>query len=212
MSSHHIIREAQEPALFIWQAEELAQEELAQLLEWSPTLITREESLDAVLEQGIKVDAVVCTPEKEAEINKRAAAQSHIQFIPAASTEEVLSAALLHLQQQGQQAINLLASAPTAEAYLLPALAAQRLLPNVVVLTGREKWALYRNGSFTKWLPAQEEVRIQGAQAGLCFRSGGFIHDLQEAVPDTQQKLRTAVSGTKSIQANGPFWVAEQLS
>lgn len=212
MSSHHIVREAQEPALLLWEAGSLAGEQLAQLLEWSPTILTREESLDAVLEQEIKVDAVVCTPGQEADIRRKAAVQSHVQLIPAASAEEVLSAALRHLAKQGQQAINIIAATATAETYLLPALARQTLLPVVVLLCGREKWALHRNGSFTKWLPAKEKVWVQATQPGLPITSKGFASDLQEVISKKQELLHTLESGTKKIWASGPFWVGEQLS
>ncbi|RZK41505.1 MAG: thiamine pyrophosphokinase, partial [Pedobacter sp.] len=39
MSSHHIVREKQEPALYIHQLGNFDEEKLGQLLEWSPTVL-----------------------------------------------------------------------------------------------------------------------------------------------------------------------------
>ncbi|MFD2144372.1 hypothetical protein [Mucilaginibacter antarcticus] len=39
MSSHHIVREKQEPALLVLGLDGFDEEQLGQLLEWSPTLM-----------------------------------------------------------------------------------------------------------------------------------------------------------------------------
>lgn len=212
MSSHHIVREAQEPALLIWDAESLESEHLAQLLEWSPTLIAKEDTLETILALGIKVDAVVCTPQKRKELEGMISLQSNIQLIPAASPEKRLEAVLRHLASQGQQAINVCATPSSAEKSILPALAEQAFLPNVVVLAGPEKWALYRNGRFTKWLPAQEAINVQGARPGLRFCSSGFASDMQDVPIAHRQLMQATEDGTKTITANGSFWIAELLS
>ncbi|CAM3847986.1 thiamine diphosphokinase [Aquirufa aurantiipilula] len=56
MSSHHIIRDKQEPALIIANGEACSLELLEQLLEWSPTVIVLDGALERVVELGIKVD------------------------------------------------------------------------------------------------------------------------------------------------------------
>ena len=59
MSSHHIIREKQEPALYIHQLGTFNEEYLGQLLEWSPTLIVNDSVYEKAISMGLKVDAVV---------------------------------------------------------------------------------------------------------------------------------------------------------
>jgi thiamine pyrophosphokinase len=56
MSSHHIIRDKQEPALIIANGEACSTEILDQLLEWSPTVIVLDGALERVISLGIKVD------------------------------------------------------------------------------------------------------------------------------------------------------------
>ena len=59
MSSHHIVREKQEPALLIMSLDGFESENLGQILEWSPTLIVNEEIYELVDSMGIKIDAVL---------------------------------------------------------------------------------------------------------------------------------------------------------
>ena len=57
MSSHHFVKEGQEPALFILDPVDF---ELAgPFLEWAPFVIVSENALDQVLHWGIKIDGVL---------------------------------------------------------------------------------------------------------------------------------------------------------
>ena len=56
MSSHHIVKEKQEPALIIANGESCSEELLGQLLEWSPFVIALDKAIFRVMELGIKVD------------------------------------------------------------------------------------------------------------------------------------------------------------
>lgn len=58
MSSHHIVRENQEPALVVADFHALDSEQLGQLLEWSPMIVTDAANVDFLLAEGIKVDIV----------------------------------------------------------------------------------------------------------------------------------------------------------
>src|SRR5688572_9528047 len=59
MSSHHIVREKQEPALYIHHLGTFDEEYLGQLLEWSPTLIVNASVYEKALSLGLKIDVVV---------------------------------------------------------------------------------------------------------------------------------------------------------
>jgi thiamine pyrophosphokinase len=59
MSSHHIVREGQEPALIIANGEACSNELLGQLLEWSPFVVVLDGAISRVLELGIKVDVLL---------------------------------------------------------------------------------------------------------------------------------------------------------
>jgi thiamine pyrophosphokinase len=59
MSSHHIVREKQEPALLIANGEACSSELLGQLLEWSPFIVVLDGAVKRVMELGIKFDVVL---------------------------------------------------------------------------------------------------------------------------------------------------------
>jgi len=59
MSSHHIVRDDQEPALIIANGESCSSELLGQLLEWSPIVIVLDSAITRVVELGIKVDVLL---------------------------------------------------------------------------------------------------------------------------------------------------------
>src|SRR5690554_457738 len=59
MSSHHIVRDDQEPALIIANGAACSNELLNQLLEWSPLVVVLDSAIDRVLELGIKVDVLI---------------------------------------------------------------------------------------------------------------------------------------------------------
>jgi thiamine pyrophosphokinase len=59
MSSHHIIRDDQEPALIIANGEECNSEILGELLEWSPFVVVLDGAIQRVLDRGIKVDVLL---------------------------------------------------------------------------------------------------------------------------------------------------------
>ncbi len=59
MSSHHIVRDDQEPALIIANGAECSPELMGQLLEWSPFVIVLDSAMQRVAELGIKVDVLL---------------------------------------------------------------------------------------------------------------------------------------------------------
>ena len=59
MSSHHIVRDDQEPALIIANGAACNIELLGQLLEWSPLVIVLDSAMERVLDLGIKVDVLL---------------------------------------------------------------------------------------------------------------------------------------------------------
>ncbi|MDZ4758130.1 MAG: thiamine diphosphokinase [Bacteroidota bacterium] len=59
MSSHHVVRDKQEPALIIANGEACSADLLGQLLEWNPFVLVLDGAIDRVLDMGINPDAVL---------------------------------------------------------------------------------------------------------------------------------------------------------
>ena len=59
MSSHHIVRDDQEPALIIANGASCSKELLGQLLEWSPFIIVLDSAIERVMKMDLKVDVLL---------------------------------------------------------------------------------------------------------------------------------------------------------
>jgi thiamine pyrophosphokinase len=59
MSSHHIVRDDQEPALIIANGAECSKELMGQLLEWSPFVVVLDSAIERVMQLDIKVDVLL---------------------------------------------------------------------------------------------------------------------------------------------------------
>lgn len=59
MSSHHIVKDNQEPALIIANGEACSITLMNQLLEWSPYVVVLDSAIERVLELGIKIDVLL---------------------------------------------------------------------------------------------------------------------------------------------------------
>jgi thiamine pyrophosphokinase len=144
MSSHHIVKEKQEPALIVADINALDTEYLGQLLEWAPTIVANESSAGHLAEQGLNIDIVV-TPHKAfiQQDNVTLIYQGQLPFI---------DTALSFLIEQGYPAANILSSNLTLTD-LLPYLD----LINIVVFQEGKKTYAIKSG-FNKWAAADELI------------------------------------------------------
>lgn len=81
MSSHHIVRDDQEPALIIANGEACSMELLNQLLEWNPLVIVLDSAIERVLELGIKVDVLIGDFDRNFDYNYYKNSQFPIEII-----------------------------------------------------------------------------------------------------------------------------------
>jgi len=152
LSSHHIVREKQEPALIVEDLNEFNEELLGQLLEWVPTLITNVSSMPMLLAKGINIDILVSN-------TTTFPAQNDIIIIP--KTDSFLKTALNHLVNTGYSAVNILPKEIPFD--LLYSFSGSI---NIVVLQQHKRIFAIKSG-YRKWKPANESVELYGTAAGL---------------------------------------------
>ncbi len=109
MSSHHIVRDAQEPALVIAGDFPLAHTEA--LLEWSPVVVVLEHCLAEVLTWEIKIDVVVGSFEQISFLTQQLEHQFPVEIIP--DENDALKAALTYLYTHQHRAANIIGQMPT---------------------------------------------------------------------------------------------------
>jgi|GEM_PF-717756 len=153
MSSHHIVKEGQEPALIVADWQEVDEAVLGELLEWSPVVVVPSEHADELIARQTKVDIAIG---REA----LAFTQDTIQFIQ--TTAPFVDTAIRHLATKGHTAAYL-TSSDTAPQSLLA------YVPDIVVTLFSEGMRYYpvRSG-FTKWQPAGESIYISPDEEVVC--------------------------------------------
>jgi len=145
MSSHHIVREKQEPALLIMSLEGFDNENLGQILEWSPTVIVHEDIYELANALAFKIDAVLSP-------NPNFQAQESTRIILTGS--DPLEDALKYLTGENYSAVNIIAKDFALKDY---AVYADDI--DLVVFVRDRKIFPVRSG-FSKWLPAGEEIQV----------------------------------------------------
>lgn len=109
MSSHHIVRDDQEPALIIANGAECSNELLGQLLEWSPLVIVLDSAIERVLDLGIKVDVLLGDFDRGFDAEHYREKQYPIEIVHTPDQEKTdLEKAFDYLVEKGHKAANVI--------------------------------------------------------------------------------------------------------
>lgn len=107
MSSHHIVRDDQEPALIIANGAPCSSELLGQLLEWSPLVIVLDSAIERVMQLGIKVDVLLGDFDRGFDTKKYEDLQYPIEIVYAPDQEKTdLEKAFDYLVERKIPAVN----------------------------------------------------------------------------------------------------------
>jgi thiamine pyrophosphokinase len=109
MSSHHVVREKQEPALLIANGEACQPELLGQLLEWSPTVVVLDSAIWRVLDLGIKVDVLLGDFDRDLDMDTIRAQQYPLDVVHAPDQNKTdLQKGIEYLIGRGYPAVNVI--------------------------------------------------------------------------------------------------------
>ena len=107
MSSHHIIRDQQEPALIIANGESCSFELMGELLEWSPLVVVLDSAIQRVLDLNIKVDVLLGDFDRDFDAEKIREQQYPIEIIHTPDQDKTdLEKAFDYLIGRGFPAVN----------------------------------------------------------------------------------------------------------
>lgn len=157
MSSHHIVRDDQEPALIIANGEMCSSELLGQLLEWSPLVIVLDSAIERVLELGIKVDVLLGDFDRGFDAKYYKEKQYPIEIVYTPNQDKTdLEKAFDYLIEKGHKATNVIwATGKRADHTItnLTNIVAYRNTLKIVILDDHSKVFLLQN-QFEKWYTA----------------------------------------------------------
>jgi thiamine pyrophosphokinase len=188
MSSHHIVREKQEPALLILDLADFDEEYLGQLLEWSPTILVTDETAEKLYSLGIKFDVLLTQTESTF-------LQESLRVIKV--EEDALKTGLQFLISEKYPAVNIIAGKRSMADFLV--FADQITL---VVFSNNRKIYPVSSG-FSKWKAAGEMIYIDKIPADLA-QSG-----LEQINPN---QFKTKADSFFTLNFAQPFlFIAEEI-
>lgn len=163
MSSHHIVRDDQEPALIIANGASCSEELIGQLLEWSPLVIVLDSAMDRVLELGIKIDVLLgdfdCDFNPEIYLEK----QYPLEIVHTPNQDKTdLDKAFDYLIAKGHKAVNVIwATGKRADHTItnITNIVAYRNQLKIVVLDDHSKVFLLQK-KYEKWYPKNTTISL----------------------------------------------------
>ncbi len=194
MSSHHIVREDQEPALLILNAHAISFEKIQELLEWMPTVIVAESEIETVLAWGIKIDVVLVPEQKINHWQERLIEQAPVKIISFQNGENTINSAFQFLKSSKATAVNCLLKTE-ADLERIEGLSSF----DVDCFIENTRWSWIKSGHIEKWLPKGARLQIFPLKVRnefVEFVSGGWMIEKD---------------GIVNLKSQSPFWMGEEL-
>ncbi|GAB3718970.1 thiamine diphosphokinase [Spirosoma lituiforme] len=184
MSSHHIVREKQEPALLIANGEACSEELLGQLLEWSPTVVVLDSAIWRVFDLGIKVDVLLGDFDRSLDLDSIRAHQYPLNIVHAPDQDKSdLDKGIEYLIDQGYPAVNIIwATGRRADHTLANMTNIVRYKDQIrIVMLDDHSRIFPLVGRFEKWYEAGTPISLIPVGTVTGFTSQGLKYNLQEA-------------------------------
>lgn len=196
MSSHHFVREGQEPALWIDHESPWEHPLFAQLTAWNPVVMCSERTIPAIEARGIAWDhALVSSQLEQWKLAFRTQPQRKFHL---AEKDQWPSMVFEILEDFDCQGLWLLTDGPEAFHYW----AKFGVDIDLSVITRDTLWVYAREGSFRKWLPSSTH---------MVFESEGILHINGEPYFGSSPWYNET-DGNVQAEADGPLWWGEKLT
>jgi thiamine pyrophosphokinase len=184
MSSHHIVREKQEPALLIANGEACHPELLGQLLEWSPTVVVLDSAIWRVLDLGIKVDVLLGDFDHNIDLDLIRSQQYPLDIVHTPDQEKTdLDKGIEYLIERGFPAVNIVwATGRRADHSLTNMTNIVRYKDQIRIMMIDDHSKIFPLvGRFEKWYEAGTPLSLIPVGTVTGFTSEGLKYNLQDA-------------------------------
>lgn len=196
MSSHHFVKEGQEPALFIFDA--VSFDIVGPLLEWAPLVLVSEDALECTRQWGIKIDVVLAEEKNVERLTRELMDQAPLKILSHQQEESCMVNSLQFLISNKHSHVNVLVS--HAEAVLTDL---ENFTGNlqVSVMDNEMKWSAIKSGKYEKWVEANTKfkLRIKSEPHDI------LLHGLRKG----DGYLESIATGLIRIQSEKLFWIGE---
>lgn len=199
MSSHHFVKQGQEPALFI--VDPVSLELVQPLLEWAPLVIVLDSAIDEVMHWGIKIDVVLAERNELEKIKEKVLEQFPVKIISYKMDDDAIATGLYFLIKSKQTAVNVVIESNKGSAFSFIPDPPAKL--TVTLLSRHIKWSFISGREYKKWFPAQMRIKIHACDHQPLSVQGMISHD--------SEWYRVERDGQVMIKSDGNFWIGEDL-
>ncbi|MEL6558381.1 MAG: hypothetical protein AAFQ94_09370 [Bacteroidota bacterium] len=212
MSSHHIVRDEQEPALIISDFLESQQEDIGQLLEWSPTVIAIESALHDLLTLGIKIDVVVVPEEKIPYWEEQLQYQYPIQYLTTGGDTLLVFAQIIgYLLKKNYKTFHVLSNQLTLFDFI-NLYERFKYRAELIYINESQKISIYPVGNYKKWLRQGQGVSVFPIEEPTYIRTSGFTQNHDNELLTAESYFEVEAEGLVTVETNlKPVIVAEIL-
>lgn len=210
MSSHHIVRDEQEPALIIESINQQQWPIVLQLLEWSPTVVVAQGVLEEMLTIGHKVDIALVALGTFSYWSAILESQQPIEIVEI-SEGQLIEMAITQLKMRNHRAVNIVTS-NTGLFETISVLMDRALPMDTVVFTEDQRHVLSRSMIFKKWLPAFSSLAIMPLKEKTFMKTEGFDTNFDNEPLIEGISLDRKMEGEVTIKVTSvPFLISESL-
>ena len=202
MSSHHFVKEQQEPAVFILEVKGISFEIVAPLLEWSPTVLVAQEAVEVVLTWGVKIDVILATHEFQKEHTRLLEEQYPLRFLTV-SNLTFLEEGIHYLLASQHKGVHLVGFDHQKDQELEEKV----LQMDLTLVDGNWKYYPAKEGKFSKWFAATE-IRLLAAESQPVEVSNAHGSLLFPVCYLTQLEVPEGIS---IFSSTGIFWIGERI-
>lgn len=163
MSSHHIVRDDQEPALIIANGEACSRELLDELLEWNPLVIVLDSAITRILELGIKIDVLIGDFDRDFDYEIYKEAQYPIEVIKIDDQDSTdLDKAIHYLIERNIPAANIVWATGKRMDHTITNIVSLAKFQKDIKLVMLDDYSkiFVLNTFYTKWYPAKTTLSL----------------------------------------------------
>lgn len=195
MSSHHFVRDKQEPALIVANGASCSDTLLHQLLEWNPYVLVLDQAIHRFMEKGLKADALLGDFDRNLDFESIRQRQHPIEIIHTPDQEKTdLEKGIEHLIRNGHSSANIVWATGLRADHTLNNLSSMAKYSDRINLVMLDNWSriLCLPRSFEKWVVKDSLLSLMPLGVATGVRTEGLKYNLNRE--DLHLSLRTSSS------------------
>ncbi|MFD2203745.1 thiamine pyrophosphokinase [Shivajiella indica] len=200
MSSHHFVKEQQEPALVILDTTGIHFDQIAPLLEWVPTVLVSQEEAYTVISWGIKIDLILADLEFQKSNFHLLEEQYPVKFL-GVKEGQFLEESLQYLIATKHSAANIIGF----DHRNLYKLESMLEFLDLVVWDGNIRYFPVKTGQFRKWFTSCtiQLYALENTLIEIRNTAGSRI------IPIKHATMVNVPEGISEFHSKGIFWIGE---